>query len=81
VKLSGEAYRKALVLDANNPNSHRGLGFLYERQDQWPKAEDEFKKYLQLAPDAKDARQIRLHVESLEKAAAAPASSNPLTHN
>jgi predicted Zn-dependent protease len=66
---SEETYRRALAMDPNNATSHRGLGFLYERKDQRASATEEFKKYLQLAPGAKDARQIRLHLESLEKVA------------
>jgi tetratricopeptide (TPR) repeat protein len=66
---SEETYRKALAMDPNNATSHRGLGFLYERKDQRASSTEEFKKYLELAPGAKDARQIRLHLESLEKVA------------
>ena len=73
--LSEAAYRKALAMDANNPNSHRGLGFLYERKEQKSTAAEEFRKYLAAAPDAKDGRQIRLHIESLNKGALQPAST------
>ena len=66
---SEETYRKALALDPNNATSHRGLGFLYERKEQRSSATEEFKKYLDLAPGAKDARQIKLHLEALEKVA------------
>ena len=66
---SEETYRKALAMDPNNATSHRGLGFLYERKDQRTSAVEEFKKYLELSPGAKDARQIKLHIESLEKPA------------
>src|SRR5450631_83159 len=77
--LSEETYRKALAMDPNNANSHRGLGFLYERKDQHTTATEEFKKYLELAPEAKDARQIKVHIEALEKAAptAAPVPEHP----
>ena len=70
VARSEETYRKALAIDPGNANSHRGLGFLYERKEQRADAAEEFKKYLELAPAAKDARQIKLHLESLEKVAA-----------
>jgi len=66
---SEDTYRKALAMDPNNATSHRGLGFLYERKDQRASATEEFRKYLELAPTAKDARQIRLHLDSLEKVA------------
>jgi len=76
---SEETYRKALAMDPNNANSHRGLGFLYEHQDRRTAAAEEFKKYLELAPNAKDARQIKLHIESLEKVASpgAPVPEHP----
>jgi Flp pilus assembly protein TadD len=74
VARSEETYRKALAMDPNNATSHRGLGFLYERKDQRTSAVEEFKKYLELAPGAKDARQIRLHIESLEKPASTAAT-------
>lgn len=83
VVLAQGAYDKALAMDGKNANSYRGLGFLYERTDRGTTAAEEFKKYLELSPDAKDGRQIRLHLESLEKAAstAAPTPNNALTHN
>jgi tetratricopeptide (TPR) repeat protein len=76
---SEETYRKALAMDPNNATSHRGLGFLYERKDRRADAVEEFKKYLELAPGAKDTRQIKLHIESLEKPppAAAPVPEHP----
>jgi len=81
VARSEETYRKALAMDPNNASSHRGLGFLYERKDRRTSATEEFKKYLELAPDAKDARQIKLHIESLEKmaSAGATATETPIT--
>ena len=81
VTRSEEAYRKALALDSNNANSHRGLGFLYERADRRANAAEEFKNYLQLSPDAKDGRQIRMHIESLEKTASivVPVPEHPST--
>ena len=76
---SEETYRKALAMDPNNATSHRGLGFLCERKDRRADAVEEFKKYLELEPGAKDARQIKLHIESLEKpaSAATPAPERP----
>lgn len=73
--LSEQAYRKALAIEPNNANSHRGLGFLYERQDRRAAALEEFKKYVELALGAKDTRQIKLHIESIEKASSAGQSA------
>jgi tetratricopeptide (TPR) repeat protein len=59
------AFRKALSMDPQNANAHRGLGFLFERNGAPAGAIVQFKKYLELAPNAKDARQIRMRLESL----------------
>jgi beta-barrel assembly-enhancing protease len=82
VVLSEAAFHKALEMDPANATAHRGLGFLFERKERRAEAVGEFKKYLELAPAAKDARQVRMHVESLEKSAvaekAAPEKSAPV---
>ncbi len=63
-----EAFRKALALDPQNATAHRGLGFLFERENAPADAIAQFEKYLELAPNAKDARQIRVHLETLKSA-------------
>jgi beta-barrel assembly-enhancing protease len=77
---SEETYRKALAMDPDNANSHRGLGFLYERKDRRTAAAEEFRKYLALTPGAKDSRQIRMHIASLEKASGAVTALEPEHH-
>jgi cytochrome c-type biogenesis protein CcmH/NrfG len=74
-----ESFHKALEMDPSNATAHRGLGFLAERKAQRPLAIEEFKRYLELAPAAKDGRQVRLRIESLEKQAPleAPAPEQP----
>jgi beta-barrel assembly-enhancing protease len=74
---SEEAFRKALAMDPNNATAHRGLGFLAEGKEQRSTAIEEFKKYLELVPGAKDYRQIKLRVESLEKQAVQPSIPEP----
>jgi tetratricopeptide (TPR) repeat protein len=64
---SEQAFQKALDLNPTNAEAHRGLGFLYEQQGRRPAAIEHFKKYLELTPNASDARRIRMHVEALEK--------------
>ena len=64
---SEEAFHKALDMDPKNATAHRGLGFLFERNDARAEAIAQFKKYLEIAPNAKDARQIRMRLESLEQ--------------
>jgi serine/threonine-protein kinase len=43
----------------------RGLGLVYEKQGNKGQARSAFKRYLQLAPDASDADQIRERLERL----------------
>jgi regulator of sirC expression with transglutaminase-like and TPR domain len=49
---------------------HRGLGFLYELQQEHQQSVQEFRKYLELAPSAVDSPQIKRHIEAMEKDAA-----------
>ena len=65
---SEEAFRKALQMDPRNATAHRGLGFLFELNDARQDAIAQFQKYLEMTPNAKDARQVRLHLDSLLKA-------------
>jgi tetratricopeptide (TPR) repeat protein len=64
-----EAFQRALSLDPQHATAYRGLGFLYERESDNRNAIVQFEKYLELAPQAKDARQIRMHLKSLESPA------------
>lgn len=66
-KLALEAYGKALALDANNPLAVRGMGFLDETEGLYRDALVNFTRYLQLAPDAKDARLVRQRMEKIQK--------------
>jgi predicted Zn-dependent protease len=59
--------KKALQLDPQNPQAHRGLGFLYETLGRNLDSIQELRKYLELAPNAKDARQVRQRIETLDK--------------
>jgi len=75
-KQSEEAYRKALELDAANAAAHRGLGFLYEKQHLPAQCVDEFRKYLELAPNALDQLQIHRRLEAAEKEGAPSVTPN-----
>jgi len=66
-KQSGEAYWKALELDPGDAAAHRGLGFLYEKQRLAAKCAQEFRKYLELSPNALDQAQILRRLEAAEK--------------
>lgn len=79
-KQSEEAYRKALELDPANAAAHRGLGFLYEKQRLPAQCAEEFRKYLELAPNALDQLQIHRRLEAAEKEGAPPVTP-PVTTN
>ncbi len=63
-----EAFNKALTLDSQNATAHRGLGLLFERENVPAQAISQFEKYLELAPQARDARQIRMRLKALQSA-------------
>jgi beta-barrel assembly-enhancing protease len=79
-KQSEEGYRKALELDPANATAHRGLGFLYEKQRLPAQCAGEFRKYLELAPNALDQLQIHRRLEAAEKESAG-AVTPPVTTN
>jgi predicted Zn-dependent protease len=60
-----EQYRKALELDAYNAVAHRGLGMLYERMEKPQQAIEEYRKYLELKPDASDRMIIQRRLDAL----------------
>ena len=61
-----EEYRKALKINPDFPNGHRNLGVVLA-MDLHNKEEGikEFKRYLELAPDARDAAMIRKTIDDL----------------
>jgi len=67
-----EQYRKALELDANNVNAHRGLGRLYEQTERPPQAIEEYRKYLEMKPNAQDRAIIQRRLDALQGAAKTP---------
>jgi predicted Zn-dependent protease len=71
-KLALEAYTKSQALDPNNALAMRGMGFLDEAEGNFADAAVNFKRYIALAPNAKDARQIRQRLANLEKPANIP---------
>ncbi len=60
-------YKKALELNPNHPIAHRNLAVVlaYERKDK-VQALREFERYLQLAPNAPDAENIRREMQKLK---------------
>ncbi len=64
-----EEYRKAIKINPNHVNAHRNLGVVlaFELRDN-KGAVKEFEKYLELAPNAPDAGDIRRAVAQLQAA-------------
>ena len=61
-----EQYRKALKIDPNFPNGHRNLGVVlaYDLHDR-AQGIKEFKRYLELVPNAPDADSVRSSIKEL----------------
>ncbi len=58
-------FQAALQRDPRYAPAHRGLGMAYERKGDRTRAARSFRTYLQLAPDAADAEQIRARLAKL----------------
>jgi len=74
------AFRKALEISPQNPGARRGLGFLYERMNRREEAAAEFQRYLDLAPDAKDVRQVKMHLDAVKQSAPVNTSKSDSSH-
>ncbi len=60
-------YERAAALDPAYPDPFRQLGFLYYQSKDNDKAEEAFRKYLALKPDAPDARRIKEYLIELDR--------------
>lgn len=60
-----DRFRDALARDPRYAPAHRGLGMAYERKGDRTRAARSFRKYLELAPGASDADQIRARLAKL----------------
>ena len=59
-----ERYLKLCLRTADYPYCHRQLGILYASKDDTRRAIRHYKRYIELKPDAKDADQVRAHIEA-----------------
>jgi beta-barrel assembly-enhancing protease len=60
-----ELYLRALELNRFNSMAHRGLGMLYEKIGRKDEAMSEYRKYIELAPNAFDTERIKRRLEVL----------------
>jgi predicted Zn-dependent protease len=58
-----ENYERALAAADAPPEAHRGLGFVHMRGGDQVRADEQFRRYLQLRPDAEDRAIIRSYVQ------------------
>ena len=65
-------YEEAIRLQPNFPNAHYNLALTLEAQGQFARARRELEAYLQLAPNAPDAEQVRKHLKGMSPAHASP---------
>ncbi len=59
-----ERYLKLCLRTAEYPYCHRQLGILYASKDDTRRAIRHYQRYIELKPDAKDADQVRAHIEA-----------------
>jgi hypothetical protein len=62
-----DEFKKAIELDGSFGLAHRGLGVAYASQGKGELAIKEYKAYLKISPDAKDAKQVEALVKNFEK--------------
>jgi hypothetical protein len=58
-------YEAALAQDSRYPAAHRGLGFVHQRLGDRAKALRYLRRYLELAPHARDAGEVEKRIEAL----------------
>ncbi|MES1211751.1 MAG: hypothetical protein ABUL63_05400, partial [Acidobacteriota bacterium] len=63
---AGEAFRQAVELEPNLSGPHRDLGIYLHDQEDYKGSCRELKRYVELAPDADDADDMREHIAELK---------------
>ncbi len=61
-----DALSACLKLDPGFADCHRNLGVLYAKKDDTLRAVKHYKKYIELAPNAKDAERVRAMLKDVE---------------
>jgi regulator of sirC expression with transglutaminase-like and TPR domain len=64
-RTSEAAYRRALTLDPAFAPAHRGLAMLFEKCDRGPEAVEQYRQYLELAPNAPDSARVRARISKI----------------
>jgi len=64
---AGEAFRKAVELEPKLSGPHRDLGIYLHNQEDYKGSCRELKRYVELAPDADDADDMRAHIAELKR--------------
>ena len=62
------AYERALELDPSAPHVHYNLGLIYKDRNDWPRAQAQFRRALEVNPDDDDARHWLDQLAALEAA-------------
>jgi cytochrome c-type biogenesis protein CcmH/NrfG len=58
-------YERAARVEGANPMPHYYLGYLYKERGQKAKAVAEFRRFLELKPDADERKDIEAEIEDL----------------
>jgi tetratricopeptide (TPR) repeat protein len=64
---AGESFRKAVQLDPKLSGPHRELGIYLHNQGDYKGSCRELKRYVELAPEADDADEMRDHIAELKR--------------
>lgn len=71
------AYQRALAADPKEAKAERGLGITFAAKGQKDEAVKHLKRYLELAPTADDADEVRANIAAYEKASGQAAPEAP----
>jgi len=69
-------YRFVADVEPQNASAYRGMGICYAKEGKRAASLDAYKRYIALAPDAKDAKQVQEMVSRAEGDISVPASPN-----